>query len=83
MRQPQGRARWIGQILLAEHFQAWFALNELCQHGVGTRSRQTGIEHFNHNVNVFDALLNGLAGEVHVTGKPLNCHSAENLTLKK
>ena len=33
--QPHERTLWIGQILFAKDLQAWLALNELRQHGVG------------------------------------------------
>ena len=74
MVQPQLRALSVRQVLLAEHLQTWLALNQLRQHRIGTGPRQPGVQHFNDHVNVFDALLNRLAREVHVPRKPLNSH---------
>jgi len=77
MGQPHRGACGVGQILLAQHLECGFALNQLSQHWVGTRAGQAGVEHFDDNVNLFDALPNRFAREVHVSGEPLNSHSLD------
>ena len=76
MREPCGGALGVGQILFAQHLERWLAMDQLGQHGVGARARQARIEHFDHHINVSNPLPNRLAREVHVSGKPLNCHEA-------
>ena len=74
MVQPQRGAHRVGQVLLAQHFEPGLGLDQLGQHGVGTRAWQARVEHFNDHVNVFDALPDRLARQVHVSRKPLNRH---------
>ena len=74
MVQPQRGAHRIRQVLFAQHLEPGLALNQLGQHRVGAGAGQACVEHFNDHVNVFDALPNRFAREVHVPGKPLNRH---------
>ena len=77
MRQPALGLNRVSQVLLAQNLQARLALNKLCQHGVGAGAWQASVQHFNDHIDVFDALLNRFAREVHVPREPLNCHKTK------
>ena len=72
--QPERRARRVGQVLLVEHLERRLAAGEFSQHRVGTGARQAGVQQLDHDINFLDPLADGFFGQVHVTGKPLNCH---------
>ena len=71
----------VGKILFVEHHEPGLCSRHFSQHGVGTGPRQAGIQQLDNNVNVLDALRNRLACQMHVTGKPLNCHTREETRL--
>ena len=76
VRQPQGGAFGVGQVLLVEDLQGRLAAGQVGQQGVGAGARQPGIEQFDDDVDVGQAFGDGLLRRMHVTGKPLNGHEA-------
>jgi hypothetical protein len=76
MRQPQRGAGGVGHVLLVQHLEGGLALRQLGQQGVAAGAWYARVQQFDHRVNVLDARGNGLLGQVHVAGKPLNCHGA-------
>ena len=80
--QPLRGARCVGQILLVQYFERRFAKGEFCQHRVGAGAWQARVQQFNDDVGLLDALLDGLFGQVHVTGEPLDGHIARSFFLR-
>ena len=75
VRQPERGAFRVRQVLLVEHFECGLGRRQLGQHGVGARPGQACIEQLNDDINLLDAFLNCLAGQVHMPREPLNCHA--------
>ena len=75
--EPERGALGIGHVLLVDHFQRGLATGELGQQRVGAGARQACIEHLDDDVDVFHALGDRLARQVHVPGEPLDAHGGD------
>ena len=76
MGQPLGATLGVGQVLFVQYLEGGFAARQLGKHGVGAGAWESGVQQFDNNVNLPDALANGLARQVHMARKPLDGHRA-------